>query len=160
MCSMAMEVFNLILRKNIENAEYFKYHQGCKNLKITHLGFVADLIVFSHGDCRSVSVIKKTIEEFSIYFGLKVNMQKSSIFFGGLFVPEQTAITQILPFTIGKLPIRYLGVSLITKQLSATDCKPLIDKVKIRVNDWRNRSLSYAGRLQLIASILSSIQVY
>ena len=37
---------------------------------------------------------------------------------------------------------------------------PLIDKVKNRVNDWRNKVLSYAGRLQLIASILSSMQIY
>ncbi|GJV54248.1 RNA-directed DNA polymerase, eukaryota, reverse transcriptase zinc-binding domain protein [Tanacetum coccineum] len=40
------------------------------------------------------------------------------------------------------------------------NCKGLIDKVKIKVNDWKNELLSYAGRLQLIASILSSMQVY
>lgn len=51
---MAMEVFNLLLRRNIDNAMSFKYHQGCKKLKITHLGFADDLIVFSHGDIQSV----------------------------------------------------------------------------------------------------------
>ncbi|GJW90666.1 RNA-directed DNA polymerase, eukaryota, reverse transcriptase zinc-binding domain protein [Tanacetum coccineum] len=40
------------------------------------------------------------------------------------------------------------------------NCKGLIDKVKIKVNDWKNKLLSYVGRLQLIASILSSMQVY
>ena len=67
---------------------------------------------------------------------------------------------QILPFTIGKLPVRYLGVPLITKKLGVKECKPLIDRVKNRVQDWRNRNMTYAGRLQLIASILSSMQVY
>ena len=158
--TMAMEVFNLLLRKNIDRAEEFKYHQGCKKLKITHLGFADDLIVFSHGDNQSVKVIKDTLEEFSSVSGLKVNLQKSTIFFGGLSKPEQDNILQILPFTIGKLPVRYLGVHLITKKLSIKDCKPLVEKVRSRVQDWRNKALSYAGRMKLIASILSSMQVY
>ena len=101
--------------------------------------------MFNHGDYTSLSVIKRSLEHFSTYSGLKVNMQKSTIFFGGLSEPEKLAITQILPFTITKSPVRYLGVPLITKQLSITDCKPLVDKVKCRVNDLRNKALSYAG---------------
>ena len=66
----------------------------------------------------------------------------------------------MLPFKVGKLPVTYLGVPLITKQLTFTDCKCLIDKVKIKVSNWKNKLLSYAGRLQLIVSILSAMQVY
>nr|KAJ0211180.1 hypothetical protein LSAT_V11C400156810 [Lactuca sativa] len=36
----------------------------------------------------------------------------------------------------------------------------LVDKVKKRVNDWKNKSLSYAGRLQLISAVLASLPVY
>jgi hypothetical protein len=36
----------------------------------------------------------------------------------------------------------------------------LIQKVKNRINDWRNKTLSFAGRLQLISSVLTSIHVY
>lgn len=39
-------------------------------------------------------------------------------------------------------------------------CRLLIDRVKGKVIDWKNRSLSYAGRIQLIASILSAMQIY
>ncbi|GKD32119.1 hypothetical protein Tco_1242897 [Tanacetum coccineum] len=60
---------------------------------------------------------------------------------------------------LGKLPMRYLGVPLITKRLGVKDCKVLIDKIKIRVNNQKNKCLSYAGRLLLIASILKSIHV-
>ncbi|GJV01914.1 RNA-directed DNA polymerase, eukaryota, reverse transcriptase zinc-binding domain protein [Tanacetum coccineum] len=44
--------------------------------------------------------------------------------------------------------------------VSASILRVLIDAVKNRINDWRNKSLSFAGRLQLISSILSSLQVY
>ncbi|GKC98855.1 RNA-directed DNA polymerase, eukaryota, reverse transcriptase zinc-binding domain protein [Tanacetum coccineum] len=129
-------------------------------MKITHLCFVDDLLVFCNGDIESVKVIKKSLEEFSGLSGLVPNMQKSTIFFGGLSSIEQQNILNIIPFTIGKLPVRYLGVPLITKKLSVNDCKPLISKVKAKVSDWKNKFLSYAGRVQLIASVLSSMQNY
>ncbi|GJY22644.1 RNA-directed DNA polymerase, eukaryota, reverse transcriptase zinc-binding domain protein [Tanacetum coccineum] len=68
-------------------------------------------------------------------------------------------ILKIIPFKRGKLLVRYLGVPLVSKKISVKDCKNLVDKVKARVNDWKNNSLSYARRTQLIASVLASIQV-
>lgn len=55
---------------------------------------------------------------------------RKAVFFGGLSIEEQINILNILPFAIGKLPMRYLGVPLITKKISAVDCKPLIEKVR------------------------------
>ncbi|GKB61170.1 RNA-directed DNA polymerase, eukaryota, reverse transcriptase zinc-binding domain protein [Tanacetum coccineum] len=128
-----MEVLNLLIKKNIEENVDFKYHFGCKNLKITHMCFADDLLVFCHGDSESVKVIKKSLDEFSRYSGLLPNMQKSTIFFGGLSSAELQIILNIIPFTVGKLPVRYLGVPLITKQLSIRDCKPLVNKVNAKV---------------------------
>ncbi|GKB72091.1 hypothetical protein Tco_0933503 [Tanacetum coccineum] len=85
---------------------------------------------------------------------------KSTIFFGGLTSAEQQNILDIIPFSIGKLPVRYLGVPFITKKLSTSDCKPIISKVKAMINDWKNKSLSFAKRVKLIASVLSSMQNY
>ncbi|GJU75270.1 retrotransposon protein, putative, ty1-copia subclass [Tanacetum coccineum] len=158
--TLVMEVLNLLIKKNIKESRVFKYHFGCKNLKITHLCFADDLLVFYHGDTESVKVIKKSLEEFSGFSGLVPNLQKSAIFYGGLTSAEQQNILDIIPFFIGKLPVRYLGVPFIIKKLSTSDCKPLISKVKAKINDWKNKSLSFAGRVQLIASVLSSMQNY
>ncbi|GKA86411.1 RNA-directed DNA polymerase, eukaryota, reverse transcriptase zinc-binding domain protein [Tanacetum coccineum] len=130
-----MEVLNLLIQKNIEENSGFKYHFGCKKLKITHLWFADDLLVFCHGDLESVRIIKKSLDEFSGFSGLLPNMQKSTIFFGGLSCAEQQCILNIIPFSVGKLPVRYLGVPLLTKNLSISDCKPLISKVKAK-NYW------------------------
>ncbi|CAH1430020.1 unnamed protein product [Lactuca virosa] len=56
--------------------------------------------------------------------------------------------------------MRYLGIPLISTRLFVRDCKRLVDKVRSRISDWRNKFLSYAGRLQLISSVLYSIPVY
>ncbi|GJS48186.1 hypothetical protein Tco_0598307 [Tanacetum coccineum] len=56
--------------------------------------------------------------------------------------------------------MKYLGVPLIAKKLGVNDCKILVNKVSEKINCWKNKVLSYAGRIQLIASVLSSMQIY
>ncbi|GKB96212.1 RNA-directed DNA polymerase, eukaryota, reverse transcriptase zinc-binding domain protein [Tanacetum coccineum] len=82
--TLVIEVLNLLIQKDIDQSKVFKYHYGCKNLKITHLCFVDDLLVFCHGDPESVKVMKKSLDEISGYSGLLPNLQKGTIFFGGL----------------------------------------------------------------------------
>ncbi|GKC18082.1 RNA-directed DNA polymerase, eukaryota, reverse transcriptase zinc-binding domain protein [Tanacetum coccineum] len=155
-----MEVFNLILHHEIREDNGFKYYFGCKSLKITYLCFADDLLVLCHGDINSVKVIKKALEKFSNVTGLYPNLGKSTIFCGSMDRGKIESILDILPFKRGKLPIKYLGVPLVAKKIGVQDCKSLIDKVKAKIHDWKNKSLSYAGRAQLIASVLASIQVY
>lgn len=60
----------------------------------------------------------------------------------------------------GKLPVRYLGVPLISSKLSVADCESLLGKILGRINSWMSKHLSSAGRLQLLSPVLYSIQVY
>ncbi|GJV43032.1 hypothetical protein Tco_1427568 [Tanacetum coccineum] len=46
-----------------------------------------------------------------------------------------------------RLPVKYLGVPFISSRLLNKDCKILVEKVKNRIWDWKNKSLSFAGRL-------------
>lgn len=66
----------------------------------------------------------------------------------------------MLPFEDCCFPIKYLGIPLISTRLQIKDCHILVEKVKNRIGDWRNKSLSIAGLLQLINTVLSSMHVY
>ncbi|GKB98029.1 RNA-directed DNA polymerase, eukaryota, reverse transcriptase zinc-binding domain protein [Tanacetum coccineum] len=96
--TLIMEVFSFMMARNVQRSTSFKYHKGCKDLKLTHLSFTDDLLVLSHGDCNSVEVIRDTLMEFSKAFGLKPNMGKSTIFFGSVNEGEKQRILNILPF--------------------------------------------------------------
>ncbi|GJU44187.1 hypothetical protein Tco_1201453 [Tanacetum coccineum] len=76
------------------------------------------------------------------------------------WIMECLSILQILPFKEGRLPVKYLDVPLVSYQLIYRDCKELIEKVQKRVNDWKNKSLSTAGRLQLIQSVIGLLHVF
>nr|GEV33793.1 hypothetical protein [Tanacetum cinerariifolium] len=48
-----------------------------------------------------------------------------------------------------ELSVKYLGVPLISPRLLIRDCKVLVEKAKNRIGDWKNKSLLFAGDLQL-----------
>ncbi|KAL2235651.1 UNVERIFIED_CONTAM: hypothetical protein Sindi_1297300 [Sesamum indicum] len=56
--------------------------------------------------------------------------------------------------------MRYLGLPLISSRLSIADCQPLLSKNDTRINGWEGLALSYAGRVQIIKSVLVAMGVY
>nr|GEZ10601.1 RNA-directed DNA polymerase, eukaryota, reverse transcriptase zinc-binding domain protein [Tanacetum cinerariifolium] len=137
----------------IKDSQKFKYHFGCKEIKLTHLCFADNLLMVCNGDKDSLKVVKEVLNEFSMVSGLFPNLSKSTIFFGSITEKESKCLLEVLPFECGKLPMKYLGVPLLYKRLRIKDCQILVDRVVNKVNRWRNKFLSYAGRLQLIASV-------
>ncbi|GKC05518.1 RNA-directed DNA polymerase, eukaryota, reverse transcriptase zinc-binding domain protein, partial [Tanacetum coccineum] len=158
--TIGINVFSLMLARKVHENKKFKFHKGCKEMELTRLSFADDLLVLCHGDEVSVNVIKEALLEFSNCSGLKPNMEKSVVFFGSVKEVIKQKILAILPFKVGKLPVKNLGIPLLAKKLGINDCKQLVDKVKCKIQDWKNRFLSYAGKLQLIAAVLSTMQTY
>ncbi|KAK1408085.1 hypothetical protein QVD17_39718 [Tagetes erecta] len=108
----------------------------------------------------SVLVIMRSLTDFTRMSGLVPSTPKSTIFFCN--VPDHTrlAILNIIPFVEGSLPVKYLGVPLIASRLIYKDCKVLVEKMEGRITNWKNKWLSFAGRLQLIGSVLSALYIY
>ncbi|GJU46388.1 ribonuclease H-like domain, reverse transcriptase, RNA-dependent DNA polymerase [Tanacetum coccineum] len=129
--TLVMEIFNIIMIKNIANASSFKYHYGCKELKLTHMCFDGDLMILCNGDTNSLKVIKESLEEFSNVSGLFPNLSKSTIFFGSINEDRKRDLLEVLPF-------RMLKEESIAGE---TSCYPMLEGL-------------------LIASVLSSMQQY
>nr|GFB04720.1 hypothetical protein [Tanacetum cinerariifolium] len=88
-----------------------------------------DLFIFARGDVESARVIINFLDEF----------KKTS--------------------RLGKLPMKYLGVPFIYSRLLNMDCKILVEKAKNQIEVWKNKYLSFAGRLQLCKYVISSMHV-
>ncbi|KAJ9536708.1 LOW QUALITY PROTEIN: hypothetical protein OSB04_un000093 [Centaurea solstitialis] len=91
--------------------------------------------------------------------GLKPNLGKSSVYFSNVDPQTLQAILDILPFNVGNLPFRYLGVPLSSKRLIVNDFAPLVANVRSRLLNWKTKFLSFGGRIQLIRSVLESLHV-
>lgn len=158
--TLVMQALSSIIKKRIDQDGRFNYHPKCEKLGITHLCFADDLFLFSSGDPWSVQILKDSLDEFGSVSGLWPNEAKSNVYFCKVARNDQNLIKNIMGFQHGSLPVRYLGVPLFTTRLFHADCIPLIDQVKRRLLEWQNKWLSFAGRLQLAISVLSSMQVF
>ncbi|GJR15370.1 RNA-directed DNA polymerase, eukaryota, reverse transcriptase zinc-binding domain protein [Tanacetum coccineum] len=134
--TLVMEMLNLLIKDEIRKDKSFKYHFGCRQLKITHLCFADDLIMLSHGDMRSMATLKRALDKFSYISGLYPNLSKCTMFCGSLDDDTKEEISSIFPFKEGKLLVRYLGVPLVTKKIGIAECNQLVEKVRQKLMYW------------------------
>ena len=73
------------------------------------------------------------LKVFYTYSGLQLNNANSEVFSTGIKEEDLLEIQQVTGFRMGTLPVKYLGVPLITRQLSKQDCAPLVSKITEQV---------------------------
>ena len=64
---------------------------------------------------------------------------------------------QIIGFQEGTMPFRYLGVPITVNKLSKMECMQLVEKFTKRITYWSTKTISYAGRVALINSVLIGV---
>nr|GEX01907.1 hypothetical protein [Tanacetum cinerariifolium] len=158
--TLVMEGLNLILQRKVCLSDSFRYHKHCEELNIINVCFADDLFLFSRGDVDSKKVIIDSLNEFKAVSVLLSSTPKSTAFFCNVLNHVKIGILNIMPFSEGKLPVKYLGVLLISSRILNKDYTFLVEKACNKINDWKNKLLSFAGRLQLCKSVISSMQVY
>lgn len=97
--------------------------------------------------------IIEVIHNFSAFTRLQVNMIKSLVVLS-TFIPNKRNLLQILCFLKASLPLKYLGVPIIGRELSVVYCVELIERLQNYLDKWRNQTISYGGRLQLANWVL------
>jgi hypothetical protein len=113
-------------------------------------------MLFCHADLELIRVLKSSLDRFSKLSGLNINLAKSSLYMSGIDGRLRSSIVEMIGIQETSLPVRYLGVPLISSRLTHTDCIPLLERITARIKLWTSSSLTYVGRLQLIKSILFS----
>ncbi|XP_039065361.1 uncharacterized protein LOC120210728 [Hibiscus syriacus] len=114
----------------------------------------------TRGNVDSIVGVISVLDQFYDMSGLKLNASKSEFFAAGISSRTLDDIKQISGFKYGILPVRYLGVPLVTRKLSEKECNILIEKIKARLHHWAEKTLSYTGKLELIRSVLFNMANY
>ncbi|KAL0461899.1 UNVERIFIED_CONTAM: hypothetical protein Slati_0077500 [Sesamum latifolium] len=76
---------------------------------------------------------------------------------------ENDVLDEILArteFARSEMPVRYLGIPLAAKRLSATDFSPFVDQIASCIRKWTAKSLSFTGWLKLIRLVIQSVECF
>ncbi|XP_022003175.1 uncharacterized protein LOC110900598 [Helianthus annuus] len=158
--TLIMEVLSLLFQHAALLNPMFKFHAHCSKQKIINVSFADDLFVFVRGDANSVNCLKNALAKFTSMSGLVPSPSKSTVFFCNVPRNTKDEILELMPFQEGTLPVRYLGVPLISTKLAYKECKTHVERMDRRIDNWMSKALSFAGRIQLINSVLSAMYTY
>jgi len=133
---------------------------GHKQIPISMLQFVDDTIFVCNEEIQNIMVIKSILRCFEIASGLKVNFHKSKIGSIGIHLRKVERFSAILNCSIMKVPFKYLGIPVGANHRRIEFWQDMIQKIQKRLALWKGKYLSFAGRVTLIKSVLSTIPLY
>jgi hypothetical protein len=128
---------------------------------INHLLFADDLIIFGKATSSDANSISTCLHKYCSWSGQKVNSGKSSILFSkNTSFASISSILGIIPFKLSSSSPFHLGLPLLFGASRKEAFQPLLDKVLSKLNGWRAKTLSQAGRTVLIKSTAAAIPAY
>jgi len=74
-------------------------------MKLTHLCLADDLMVFVEGNKKSIEGVPEVFEDSAGHFGLKISLEKSTLYMAGVTTSVKEEIVEQFPFKYGILPV-------------------------------------------------------
>jgi hypothetical protein len=118
---------------------------------IHHLLFADDLIIFGKATVTVVASIKACLDKYCRWSRQLVNASKSSIRFSENTNPSIIdSISSIINYSSNPSTSLYLGLPILMGNSKKRAFNGIIETIHSRIEGWRAKTLSQAGRLILI----------
>lgn len=158
---LCMERLSHLIDTSVEHGDWSPIRLSRNGPRISHLFFADDLFLFAEASVEQTDIIRNTLGVFCSLSGEKVSMEKTGIFCSpNINHNVKSQISQNAGFQLTGNLGKYLGTPLHHSRVNKTTYQFVIDKARKRMNTWKAKTLSLAGRATLIRSILSSLPIY
>lgn len=138
---------------------------GCKIVRhahvVSHLFFADDSFLFYRANLDKANHLKDLLKQYKIAFGQAVNVSKSALYFSKNRVIDLHAqICGEMQITEEEAKFVYLRVSVGVKRKKKDVFAYNKDRIWQRIQTWKGRALSKAGKELLVKCVCQSIPNY
>ncbi|XP_021721054.1 uncharacterized protein LOC110688597 [Chenopodium quinoa] len=129
--------------------------------EITHLFFADDSLLFTRATRQECSIIVDILNKYEATSGQKINLEKSEVSFSrGVQLPSQITFSSILGMEMVDNHIKYLGLPTIIGRSKKTVFASVKDRILKKIQGWKEKLLSRAGKEILLKSVIQAIPTY
>ena len=155
------EVLSLLIQKASDRKLIKGVRISPSGPSISHILFADDTLIFLKAEVENCRNLINVINEYCVASGQRVNMTKSSVFFGAN-VPDALSVQlcDILGMEMTGDPGVYLGVPAIWGRSKKCGLAYVKGRLMGKLNGWKKSSLSQAGREVLIKAVAQAIPAY
>lgn len=158
---LCMERLSHIIKEEVQQGRWKGIRLSRYGPLLTHLFFADDLVLFAEASQEQVTIIKNCLERFSKASGQRINLEKSQIFFSkNVNREEAQRITALAGMPSTENLGKYLGIPSIHGRVTNNMFNPILDKIDARLDGWKTRFLTLAGRQVLAQTVLHTIPYY
>uniref|UniRef100_A0A803Q136 Reverse transcriptase domain-containing protein n=1 Tax=Cannabis sativa TaxID=3483 RepID=A0A803Q136_CANSA len=158
---MCSEVLSKLVCNAEAKGELTGIKVGRNAMPITHLFYADDAIFYCKANNRETVNLLACFEKYESWSGQCISRKKSGVVFSPKTkTEEKERVMNILGMPLLGKQEKYFGNPFFVSARKRHDFSFLKNKILNRLEGWRAKQLSQAGRLTLIKSILSSIPCY
>nr|XP_009793107.1 PREDICTED: uncharacterized protein LOC104240027 [Nicotiana sylvestris] len=154
---LATEALSRALNKLPENSQFIGFSMSTSGLKINHLSYADELVLFSSRDRNSIKLIMEVLNDYQHASGQEINRDKS------FFLTHNSRnrrvnrrIKRWTGFKQVEFPFTYLGCPIYIGRKKNCYFSDLASKVLNKASGWQGNLLSFGGRAIIIKHILQS----
>ncbi|XP_019167321.1 PREDICTED: uncharacterized protein LOC109163057 [Ipomoea nil] len=158
---LCIERLSHIIQSSINSGHWKGIKLSRQGPHITHLFFADDLVLFGEATEQQALEMKTCLDTFCKCSGQKLSLQKSTLFFSK---NTEGSLQQRIAAVVG-IPIvsnmgNYLGIPSFHGRIKNETFAGVLERIQSRLAGWKSRTLSFAGRITLVQSVLISIPFY
>ena len=157
---MYAEAFSSLL-EHVERQKLLHRIQFGKGVKISHLLFADDSLIFTRATREDCKHLKALFECYGKAFGQIFNFEKSSMSFSGSTKNEQiSAIKDIFQLQVVSRHEKYLGLPSMIGRMTKSFFKETKLKVLDKICSWQHKQFSSGGKKVLIKVVAQATPSY
>jgi hypothetical protein len=122
--------------------------------------YADDVIIFCHPDESELRMVRAILTLFGEALGLHINFAKCSVTPIACSEEEALEAAAVMECQLAPFPVKYLGIPLSVRCISAAALQPLVDSIADRLPLWKASMMTKAGRLALVKSVLMAIPLH
>lgn len=151
---MVVEGLNGLISRAIELQLLEGFEIGNDNISVSLLQFADDTLLITKPTDRNIWALKAILRLFEICSGLKINFKKSTLISINVDDDFVQRATLSLNCKSGSIPFVHLGIPVGANPRKKQTWLPVVELFKKKLSSWKNKFLSFGGRVILLKSLV------